>query len=475
MTRTRFAPSPTGLMHIGGVRTALFNYFFAKASGGKFYLRIEDTDRTRLNPESIADIYATFEWLGIKLDEGPKEGGPYGPYIQSERLSLYKDMINTLFDKGVAYPCFCQKKTVETSEDEDEASVATGYDRKCRDIPKEEAIRRIEAKEPHVWRFKIPLEGTVTVKDILLGDVVFKNSDIPVDPIIMKSDGFPTYHLAHLVDDMLMETTHVLRGQEWLPSAPLHTLMFQSIGATPPIYAHLSMIVGKDGKKLSKRHGATSAIQFRNGGYIKEAILNYVTLLGWSFDGEKSIFTKEDFEKDFDLKKLSKGNAMFDYDKLNYYNAYWIRQLGDDELFSRVVPYISDTRKLGIVRLCIPFIKERITLLTDVEPMLKFMFDRPEVTKDKFASKKQTADEALEGLKLFAGELEKLNADGSPITAEKIDTHFKSFCEERKIKMNDIMGPARVAITGSNVSPPLAPIIAILGFRETMARISPHI
>jgi glutamyl-tRNA synthetase len=317
--RDRYAPSPTGLQHIGGVRTALFNYLFARSRGGKFILRLEDTDRNRSDEGFVQNLYDTFSWLGIHWDEGPDIGGPAAPYIQSERFALYKKYAADLVEAGKAYYCFCSAERLDRIRAEREAahSGETGYDRHCRDLPPQEAARRAEVGEPHVIRLKIPLEETTRFSDQLLGDIEWKNTEVNPDPVLLKSDGFPTYHLANVVDDHLMGISHVLRAQEWIPSTPLHIIMYRAFGWEPPAFCHLPMVMGGDGKKLSKRHGATSIDEFRRQGYLPEALVNYVALLGCSYEEGKDLYTLEELARRFSPEKLNKAPAIFDYKKLD--------------------------------------------------------------------------------------------------------------------------------------------------------------
>lgn len=437
--RVRFAPSPTGRVHIGAIRTALFNYFFAKSNNGKFFIRIEDTDRSRYDPKTEKEIYEVFKWLGIHIDEGVNNNGYYAPYIQSERLEIYKKELQYLIDNDMVYPCFCNNK-----DNKD------GYQRCCRNITKEEANEMIKHK-PHTWRLKLPLSGSVVINDILLGDITFKNDAIPVDPILMKQDGYPTYHFAHVVDDHHMKTSHVLRGQEWLPSTPIHVHLFNMFGWTVPEYCHLSTIVGEDGKKLSKRHGATGILEFKKEGYLKEALINYVTLLGWSYDDKKTIFNKTDFEQLFDLSKLSKSNAQFDYDKLNHLNGYYIRQKTDSELIDLLIPEYLPTGSEKMI----PIIKERLVKLSDAKLLLNFMFDEPVYTdKEIFIQKNKTIDYTLDILN-------KINN-----TPDNILLNFdyvKEYCKNNDIIFKEYLSILRVAFTGSKISPPLFELFDICG------------
>ena len=299
-TRSRYAPSPTGFQHIGGVRTALFNYLFSRATGGKFILRIEDTDQTRYAAEYETNLYDTLDWLGIDWDEGGPRGGPYAPYIQSQRSELYREYADKLVKSGHAYYCFCDEERLERIRKiQTMNKMPPGYDRHCRNLTQEEIDANIAAGKPYVIRLKVPLEGTTVFHDVLLGTIEWKNEDINPDPILLKSDGFPTYHLANVVDDHLMKITHVMRAQEWVPSTPMHVLMYQAFGWEHPDFCHLPMVMGNDGHKLSKRHGATSCNEFRNNGYLKEAIINYVAMLGCSYEEGRDMFSLQELGERF--------------------------------------------------------------------------------------------------------------------------------------------------------------------------------
>ena len=311
--KVRYAPSPTGMQHIGGVRTALFNYLFARSKGGKFVLRIEDTDRTRYGEEYVKNLYDTLEWLGIDWDEGGSKGGPCGPYVQSERFDLYKKYAEELVKKGEAYYCFCDEdrlnriRAIQTKN-----KMPPGYDRNCRHLTDEEVQANLAAGKPYVIRLKVPLEGVTRFHDALLGDIEWKNEDISPDPVLLKTDGFPTYHLANIVDDHFMNITHVMRAQEWIPSTPLHVQMYRAFGWEPPQFCHLPMVNGADGQKLSKRHGATSVNEFRARGYIPEALVNYVAMLGCSYEEGRDLFPRKDLEKLFKMEHLNKAGAVCD-------------------------------------------------------------------------------------------------------------------------------------------------------------------
>ncbi len=490
--RDRYAPSPTGLQHIGGIRTALFNYLFARSQNsgeGKFILRLEDTDRTRSEDCYVQNLYDTFSWLGIKWNEGPDIGGAFAPYIQSERSELYKKYAQELLDKGRAYYCFCTAERIEKVRLEREAakSSESGYDRLCREIDPKEAAKRAAAGEPCTVRLKIPLNAangekdTTRFHDHLLGDIEWKNSDINPDPVLLKTDGFPTYHLANVVDDHLMEITHVLRAQEWLASTPLHVIMYDAFGWTPPEFCHLPMVMGQDGKKLSKRHGATSIDEFRKQGYLPEALLNYVALLGASYEEGKELYNLNELAASFSLDKLNKAPAVFDYKKLEWFNGQYIRMKTDEELAELCLPHakaaglFGDTesdpspRQKEIFTAAMPLVKERLIFLNEVPGKIAYLFNEPEIpAAEEFIPKKASLADAIELLRAAYEFVKPLAETQNDEQAENL---IKAEAEKRGVKLGDLMMPLRVAITGSRVSPPLFGSLRILGAEQSQARV----
>jgi glutamyl-tRNA synthetase len=470
--RVRYAPSPTGLQHIGGLRTALFNYLFARANGGRFFLRIEDTDQGRYNAEAEADLYESLRWAGIEWDEGPDKGGPFSPYVQSQRLDLYTAHSQKLLASGHAYECFCTPSRLDALRQEQEkAKLPSGYDRRCRHLTpaqkdQERAQAAAEGRKP-VVRFAMPLEGITAVDDEILGHIEKANADLPIDPVILKSDGFPTYHLAHIVDDHLMETTHVFRAQEWLPSVFLHVLMFQASGYPVPKYVHLPLILGQDGQKLSKRHGATSVRQFRDDGYTPEGLINYLALLGWSYDDSREFFTLKELEQVFSLDRLSKSPAVFDYKKLEHFNSHAIRALSLDELKAVIAPTVPELDDATLTAL-IPLIHERLKFLKDAPEMLKFVWQRPTTwNREDFVPKKLDESAA----KAILQALMNLLGDGLSATDEETEHRFRTRGEELGYKLSDFMQPLRVAVTGGRVSPPMFGTIRVLGATEVKVRV----
>lgn len=490
--RVRYAPSPTGFQHIGGVRTALFNYLFAKANGGKFILRIEDTDRTRYDSEYEKNLFDTLDWLRIDWDEGGQKGGNYGPYTQSERTELYKKYAQQLVDVGQAYYCFCDSERLERIRKiQTMNNMPPGYDRACRDLSPEEIKENLDKGIPYVIRLKIPLEGVTKFHDSVIGDVEWKNEDINPDPVLLKSDGFPTYHLANIVDDHLMNITHVMRAQEWLPSTPMHVIMYNAFGWQPPQFCHLPMVMGNDGQKLSKRHGAASCNDFRNKGYLSEAIVNYVALLGCSYEEGKELYTLDELGARFDTAHLNKAPAVFDYKKLDWFNGQYIRSKTDAELFELTWGFIVNAGIFGApptmqsifldetnltpneeqrakLMKAMPLIRERIHLLSEAPDMVRFLFvDPPLAPLEDFVPKKlnaETVKTILEIAKSIIPQLEGLSEEAG-------FELFKPEGERLQVKMGDFMTPIRVAVTGSRISPPLVGSIQILGYDKAIHRI----
>jgi glutamyl-tRNA synthetase len=479
--RVRYAPSPTGLQHIGGVRTALFNYFFARANGGKFILRVEDTDRERYSDESLQDLYDTLSWLGIEWDEGPVVGGPCGPYVQSERFDLYRQYAEQLVREGKAYYCYCTSERLEALRKEQQATKSSrqGYDRHCRNLTEEQRAEYERQGIKPVIRLKVPLEGKTSFQDVLMGTITRKNKDVSPDPVLLKSDGFPTYHLANVIDDHLMGITHIMRAQEWIPSGPLHVLLYEAFGWEPPLYCHLPMVMGKDGQKLSKRHGSTSVQDFRKKGYLPEALMNYVSLVGWSYDGQREFFSKEDLEQLFCLEKINKAPGVFDYKKLDWFNGQYIRQTDDGKLSSLLLPYLEEagfvtlpldeTQKQRMETL-VPAVKERLKVLSDVVPLSRFLFEEPTFSDPllfcgKGVDLPSTCKALEDGYRILREGLEGKAGDSA------IEERLVALATEMGIKVNGVFMPIRVAITGSSVSLPLFDSIRLLGQEKTFDRI----
>jgi len=476
--RVRYAPSPTGFQHIGSVRTALYDYLYARSQGGTFVLRIEDTDRKRFVPEAMQDIYDTFAWLGFHWDEGPDVGGPHGPYFQSERLSMYSRYANELLEKGLAYRCYCTPERLEKVREGQQAGgegsdqSTQGYDRHCRDLSRTERDAMVASGAPSVIRLKIPLEGSTTFTDELLGDITVENKTISPDPVLIKSDGFPTYHMALVVDDHFMEITHTMRGQEWLPSAPIHKILFDAFGWEMPAVCHLPMVMGKDGHKLSKRLGSTSIRDFRKQGYLPDALLNCIALVGWSYDGSRELFTMKELEELFDISKLNKAPGVFDYQKLEWFNGQYIRAKSPSELADLMTPFMKDAGlpvdDRGLLEGVAGLVRERVKLLAEIPDMVRYLFQDPSPpVADDLLPKKTDAAHALEGLKRADALIAVL-----PESQDEVEKQFRELAEHMGTKLGDLLMPVRVAVTGSKVSPPLFESIRVMGIARARARMA---
>ncbi|MCL2793349.1 MAG: glutamate--tRNA ligase [Spirochaetaceae bacterium] len=476
--RVRYAPSPTGLQHIGGVRTALFNYFFAKSRGGEFILRIEDTDRERYSENALTDLNNTFNWLGIEVDEGPDKGGEYGPYVQSERTELYREHARRLVESGNAYYCYCSQERLEKlREKQANEKQDFGYDRKCREISVSEADEHKRDSTKPVIRLKIPLEGETVFHDYLLGEIKKKNIDINPDPVLLKSDSYPTYHLANVIDDHFMNITHILRAQEWLPSCPLHIVLYNAFGWKQPQYCHLPMVMGSNGQKLSKRDGATAVREFVEKGYLKEAIINHVSLIGWSYDDSREFFTKEELEKLFTLDKLNKAPGVFDYKKLDWFNGHYIRQKSNEELKELLIPYLVKygfvepeklTEMAGFIDEIVSLTRDRLKVLSDIKELTWFFFKEVDsYAPEEIIPKKLDAAKTREILEVVKKHL----PDVFSKPEEKVEELFKSLAESIGVKLGDFIMPLRVTVTGSNVSPPIIGSLKLLGIEKAAARI----
>jgi glutamyl-tRNA synthetase len=475
--RVRYAPSPTGYQHIGSVRTALFNYLFARSQGGRFVLRIEDTDRERYVADALTDIYETFAWLGFRWDEGPDVGGSFGPYFQSERLSLYARHAETLLENGMAYRCYCSSARLESlRKDQSEQKAALGYDRRCRGLS--EAERSKAARElsdtgaTPVIRFKVPLDQSTTYEDVLLGAITVDNRDINPDPVLIKSDGFPTYHMANVVDDHLMEITHIMRAQEWLASAPLHRILYGAFGWEQPKLCHLPMVMGKDGHKLSKRHGATNIREFRKLGYLPEALTNCIALVGWSFDDAREFFTLAELERLFSMEKINKAPAVFDYQKLEWFNGMYLRAKPRAELARLIAPSMNDAGLAvddpALLEGIAGLVQERVKLLTEVPAMVRFLFEEPpSPAVADLVPKKSDAARTRDALARLDALLPELSG-----TEEENEARVRSLADELGMKLGDLLMPLRIAVTGAKVSPPLFPSIAAMGLEKARARIA---
>ncbi len=489
IVRVRFPPSPTGLLHVGGGRTALFNYLFAYGQArrlGKeagFILRIEDTDRSRFVPGATEGIIDILAWFGITYDEGPDVGGPHGPYLQSERTALYQEHADKLLADGKAYRCFCSPERLQQVREQQEArKEAPGYDRHCRALSPAEANARAAAGEPHVVRFAMPREGSTTVLDLIRGEMVFQHTNLE-DLVLMKSDGFPTYHLANVVDDHTMEVTHIMRGEEWIPTAPLHVLLYQAFGWEVPSIAHMPLILAPGGGKLSKRHGSTAMEQFRDNGYVPEAMMNYLALLGWSFDGQTEIFSKEELLEKFTLQRVSPSPATFDYNKLKWFNQQYINHvLTLEDVTVRVLPFLAAaglvdaTAAAGVdhpdfarVQAATALLKDRLETLGEAPDLMRFFLEEALEPYDPalLVPKKTEPALALAALEAVRAAL----ADVSVADEAGVEARFRALAEELGMKPGNLFMPVRVAVTGRTQSPGLFETLRVVGDAWCQARI----
>ncbi len=473
--RTRFAPSPTGYMHIGNLRTALFTYIIAKKNGGDFILRIEDTDQGRLVEGATDVIYKTLRDCGLNWDEGPDVGGPVGPYIQSERMGMFKQYAVELVEKGEAYYCFCDKERLEEVRAIQEASgIMPMYDRHCRDLSKEEVQAKLDAGIPYVIRQKVPTEGEVTFHDELYGDITVPCSTLD-DQILIKTDGMPTYNFANVVDDHLMGITHVVRGNEYLASAPKYNLLYNAFGWEVPKYIHVEHIMKDKQHKLSKRDGDASYQDLMEKGYLTPAVLNYIALLGWAPKGEQEIFTLDELVQEFDISGLSRSPAIFDPVKMKAINFEWIKKLPLDEFKTLALPYIRQTCKSEDIDLdvLVKTLQPRTELFTDIPEKVDFIDELREYSTDLYFNKKMktTPETSLEALKAAAEVFEGI--DDNAWTEENIHSALFAKIEALGVKNGWMLLPIRAALSGKQSTPGGGvELAAILGKKESLARIA---
>ncbi len=480
--RVRFAPSPTGKLHVGGARTAIYNWAFARANHGTFILRIDDTDPTRSTEENTQVILRAMRWLGLDWDEGPEVGGDYGPYRQTDRADLYRQAAQRLWDEGKAYPCFCtaEQLAADRAAAQERKDPFQGYQRRCRDLSREEAQARIDAGEPYVLRIKVPLDrGDVVVHDAVHGDVTFDAKELD-DFVIQRTDGTPTYNFATVVDDAMMRISHVIRGDDHLSNTPRQVMVYEALGAPVPTFAHISMILGADGKKLSKRHGATNVEEYRDAGYLSDAFVNYLALLGWSLDGETTIVPRDVLASSFSLDHVSKNPATFDPKKLDWMNAEYINRMGDAEFADKIM--LPELGRAGLVGAGDEFDEAWVDALAAiVRPRTKMPADAAHVAAPVFATAEDLEyDEksvakglAKEGMgAVLDAAREALAAIGEDEwSPQAIDAALEELPECLDVKKRLVFGAVRVAECGNMVSPPLGETMALIGREDCLARI----
>ncbi len=475
--RVRFAPSPTGLLHIGGARTALFNWLFARHLGGTFVLRIEDTDRERSREEAAQALTEILAWLGLDWDEGPIKGGPYGPYFQSQRLHLYREAVEKLVSSGYAYPCYCTPEELEARrEDARQKGIAPRYDGRCGNLSAEQRqAYESEGRKPAI-RIKVPNNEQTVVDDVVRGKVVFENEKVMDDFIIMKSDGWPTYNLACVVDDALMEITHVVRAEEHLSNTPKQIVIYRALDYTPPVFAHAPMILAPDRSKLSKRHGAVAVEEFRDAGYLPEAILNYLALLGWSPGEDKEIMNVNEIIQRFSLERINKTAAIYDVKKLEWMNGQYIRAYDLDRLVKLLIPrlqeagYLPEMVSAGDfqrVKDILAAGRDRVNTLGAMPEMFSYFF----VDFDSYDKKglrkyfNQGSDELLERAREVIAKVE-------PFTIENVENAYRELAESLGVSAGHLIHPTRLALTGRTIGPGLFDIIFLLGRDKCIERIA---
>ena len=473
MTVTRFAPSPTGYMHIGNLRTALYSYLISKHSEGTFILRIEDTDRERLVEGATDIIKSTLKITGLNWDEGPDVGGDHGPYVQSDRKPIYMEYAKKLIDLGAAYYCFCTKERLEKLHEEDAIG---GYDRHCRNLSQEEIEKNLADGVPFVIRQKMPTEGVTSYTDSVFGEISMNNSELQ-DQILIKADGYPTYNFAHVIDDYLMKVTHVVRGSEYLTSTPKYVLLYDAYGWERPTYVHLPLLMGKnaDGSvsKLSKRHGAVSFQDLLDDGYLPEAIINYIALLGWCpKQSETEFFTLDELKEVFTIDGVSKSPAVFDFEKLLWFNGEYIHKLSEEKFEELVTPFITTEISANInVKKMLNLLRTRISKLSEINEKMNFFLNLPEYEKELFLNKKNKISE-FDTVKLVLSNAREILAGVESFDNDTLFAALAPLTEALGLKTGTIMWCVRIAVSGMTATPGGATeIMEVIGKEESLARI----
>ena len=470
--RVRFAPSPTGFLHVGGLRTALYNYLIARRQGGVFVLRIEDTDRTRFVEGAVESLLRTLAWTGLAYDEGPQKGGPFGPYVQSQRLELYRDHADRLLKSGDAYRCFCtQERLEEMRKEQDRMKLAPRYDRRCLLLGKAAVEANLAQGLPFVVRMRVPEAATISFPDMIRGRVEFSGDRID-DQVLLKSDGYPTYHLANVVDDHLMEITHVVRGEEWLSSTPKHVLLYQFFGWEIPEFAHLPLLLNADRSKLSKRQGDVAVEEYREKGYLPEALVNFVAFLGWNPGDERELFSLDELIKEFSIDRVGKSGAIFNVEKLDWLNAQHLRRKSDGELLAMLKDLLArsgpwegefkDEYLLSVIRA----MRERIVFLRDILDKSPYFFRAPTSYEEAAVRKRWTKDTPVQ-LEALAEEFSRLDNPG----AAEFELALRKVAVSLHARDGDLIHALRLALSGVGGGPGVFEIVGILGKEESIKRI----
>jgi len=468
--RVRFAPSPTGYLHIGGLRTALYNYLFAKNNNGKFILRIEDTDRNRYVKGAVEKLLSTLDWAGLIPDEGPKTGGDFGPYKQSERLDIYKKHIQELIEHKKAYYCFCtQERLNNLREKQKQEGLQTKYDKQCLSLSQSEIENNLKNNLPYVVRLNIESGKEITFNDLIRDEVVFSTNTID-DQVLIKSDGYPTYHFANVVDDHLMQITHVIRGEEWISSTPKHILLYDYFNWEKPNFAHLPLLLNPDKSKLSKRQGDVAVEDYRDKDYLKDALLNFIALLGWNAGDDKEYYKMDELINSFSLDRVNKSGAVFNLEKLDWLNAEHLRKLTNEEILKMLKTEIKSS-DLNIsddtLLLIIEAMKERVSFVKEFITTCPYFYNAP-TNYDGNVIKKRWKDDSPELLKLFS---DRINEIDNP-SKEDFEKTLKNICQEKEIGLGRLIHPLRLALSGVGIGPGIFNLTYILGKEETITRIN---
>ncbi len=470
--RVRFAPSPTGYLHIGGLRTALYNYLFAKRNGGEFILRIEDTDRNRFVEGAVDNLIETLNWVGLNYDEGPDKEGAFGPYLQSERLDIYKKYSEVLISNNNAYYCFCSsERLTEIREQQQKNGMQPKYDKHCLRLNAEQIKINLEQKHPFVVRLNVKPDNKIVIKDIVRGSVEFDSGTVD-DQILIKSDGYPTYHLANVVDDHLMEITHVIRGEEWLSSTPKHILLYEYFNWEKPIFAHLPLLLNSDRSKLSKRQGDVAVEDYKSKGYLKEALINFVALLGWTAGDDKEFYYLNELIENFSLERVNKSGAIFNVEKLNWLNAEHLRKKTNEELLVVLKDEIKNSKyEINIYSdeyliKVIDAMKERVSFVKEYLEKSPYFFQSPEIFEEDTVKKRWKEDSGQLLIKLSEAFSKLTNPN-----KEDYEAALKSTAEELNIGNGKLIHPLRLAVSGMGAGPGVFDIVNIIGKDETLARI----
>jgi len=467
LVRTRMAPSPTGEYHVGHIATLLKNYAFAKKNGGQFVLRIEDTDQERLVEGAVDRIMQVIKDYGLDWDEGPSKGGPYGPYVQSERLPMYKAKAEELVAAGKAYYCFCSSERLEQNREAQRAAkIPPKYDRQCRGLTAEAVAERLAKGESSVIRLKVPDNVPVVFTDLIRGQIEV-NSDVVDDQVLLKSDGFPTYHLAVVVDDNAMKITHIMRGEEWISSTPKHVLLYQAFGWQPPIFAHIPVFLNPDGKgKMSKRKGAVSARSFLEDGYLPEALLNFFMILGWARADQTEILTLAEYVQEFDPQDISAKSVVFDLNKLAWINGIYIRKLPELDLIQRLEKFLPADFPAGLLPRVLPLVMERLVKLKDIDELTGFFYRDIEFDSELLL-KKSTPSEVIQQLSITLRAITDLTS----FSLESLEESLRSLQASHDWKKSQYFMLLRVAVTGKTATPPLFETMVVMGKELVLSRL----